>query len=159
MVTDGPSVELATVAARPTAVVRLWVTHDQLGASIVRALDDVWAFLRASDLAPGHNVVVYRGDIGAGDGAPVEVEVGVQVDRAPAGPTDGVVVAGGTPAGRAARAVHRGSYGGLPRTHQAVRDWCEANGHPLTGVSWEVYGDWTADPDALETEVFHELAD
>jgi hypothetical protein len=36
-----------------------------------------------------------------------------------------------------------------------VAQWCRDRGHRLTGLSWEVYADWTDDVDALETEVVH----
>jgi len=53
--------------------------------------------------------------------------------------------------------VHRGPYDGLDSAHRAVRDWCLANGHAMTGTRWEIYGDWTDDPEELETEVYYLL--
>ena len=41
----------------------------------------------------------------------------------------------------------------LPAAHQAVREWCEANGHEVAGPRWEIYGHVHDDPDRQETEV------
>ncbi|MDP9256178.1 MAG: hypothetical protein M3Q31_06450 [Actinomycetota bacterium] len=45
---------------------------------------------------------------------------------------------------------------GLASVHAAVREWCSANGHQLSGVRWEIYGHWVEDQDPalLETEVY-----
>jgi effector-binding domain-containing protein len=113
-------------------------------------LDEVWAFIREHGLVKaGHNVMVYE------DGVP-NVQVGVQVAEAFEG--DGRVVPSTTPVGQAATAVHRGSPATIGETHDAVVAWCTTNGHATTGVRWEIYGDWTEDPDAFETEVFWQLA-
>jgi len=45
----------------------------------------------------------------------------------------------------------------LGGAHDAVQVWCRANNHPITGLSWEVYGDWEEDPQKLQTEVFYLL--
>ena len=53
--------------------------------------------------------------------------------------------------------VHRGPYDGLDTAHRAVREWCQVNGHGLTGTRWEIYGDWKDKPEELETEVYYVL--
>ena len=53
--------------------------------------------------------------------------------------------------------VHTGPYDRLGETHAVVLAFCEHNGHTLSGVSWEIYGDWTEDVSALETDVVYEL--
>jgi hypothetical protein len=35
-----------------------------------------------------------------------------------------------------------------------VLSWCEANGRVPTRTRFEVYGHWTGDPDAFETQVY-----
>ena len=42
-------------------------------------------------------------------------------------------------------------------SHTAVRQWCAEQGETLVGPSWEIYGDWTDDPRALESEVLYLL--
>lgn len=40
-----------------------------------------------------------------------------------------------------ATATHTTGYGDLHLTYDAIRSWCAANGHLVTGDTWEVYGD------------------
>jgi effector-binding domain-containing protein len=84
------------------------------------------------------------------------VEVGAEVGGSFTG--NGRVVPSSLPAGRAATAVVRGapSAEGLADGHAAVREWCAANGHALTGVRWEVYAHWREDQDParFETELY-----
>jgi effector-binding domain-containing protein len=82
----------------------------------------------------------------------VEVEVGVEL-RQPC-PLTGRVAASTLPAGEIAMTVHRGPYGGLASAHEAVADWCAANGRVATGTRWEVYGPHRDDPAELTTEVY-----
>jgi len=62
-----------------------------------------------------------------------------------------------TPAGEAAVVVHRGPYSGIPGAHQALRQWCTANGRAIGAHSLEIYGDWSADPAELETTIAYLL--
>ena len=147
------AVRIVTCDATPTAVVAEatnWAEFPQLWGKL---LDEVWTFLRASDLTTGRNVMVYRDD------SP-RVEVGAEVGGPFAG--NGRVIASALPAGRAATAVARGapSADGLARAHDAVHEWCAANGHELTRVRWEIYGHWAddQDPALFETEVYWLLA-
>ena len=50
--------------------------------------------------------------------------------------------------------MHRGDYGGLGATHDAVRTYVKACGRELAGPCWEIYGHWREDPSELETDVF-----
>jgi len=60
---------------------------------------------------------------------------------------------GRTPAGEAAVVVHRGPYEKLAAVHQALRQWCAANGRTIGAHSLEIYGDWSDDPEKLETRI------
>jgi effector-binding domain-containing protein len=142
-------VRIVTTAQTPTAVVAettTWEAFPQLWGAL---LSEVWTFLRTSDLTTGRNVMLYNDD------AP-NVEVGAEVNSSFLG--SGRVVPSSLPAGRAAVAVARGEPSPVRRgrAHAAVRDWCAANGHELTGVRWEIYGHWLEDQDPalFETEVF-----
>jgi effector-binding domain-containing protein len=53
--------------------------------------------------------------------------------------------------------VHQGSYGQLGVTHDAIHTSCSQEGLTLAGPRWEIYGDWTEDESALETEVVYLL--
>jgi effector-binding domain-containing protein len=129
-------------------VVALATTWPDLPAAAGEAFDDVWALLdsdQGQDLrARGRNVILYK------DAVP-NVEIGVEVART--FDASGRVGPSTLPGGTVARTVHRGSYQDLPAAHEAVRAWCEAHGHAVTGQRWEVYGDWDDDPDKVETEV------
>jgi len=131
-----PDVTLRTVDPTPTAVVMAattWAEFPQLWRPM---LDEVWNYLRVS--APdglwkhGHNVMLYKDD------AP-DVEVGVQVTRS--FDSHGAVVPSALPGGLVASATHSGPVTSIGETHDAVRDWVEANGYRPAGPRWEIYGD------------------
>jgi len=46
----------------------------------------------------------------------------------------------------------------MRETHDAIRCWALENHMSLAGKSWEIYGDWTADPAKLETRIEYLLA-
>src|SRR5947207_6359365 len=105
-------VELTTTAESPTAVVAATTTWERFPTLWKEMLDQVWAFLRNSDLRTnGHNVMLYKDDI-------PNVEVGVQVTR-PFMPT-GHVVPSKLPGGRVARTVHRPTIRAAPRRPRVV---------------------------------------
>jgi effector-binding domain-containing protein len=115
-------------------------------------LDEVYAVVRAGGAEQdGHNVMVFR-DLPDGG---LDVEVGVQV-AAPFEST-GSVTPSELPAGIVAVAVHHGPYGQLGVTHDAIHTSCSREGLTLAGPRWEIYGDWTEDESALETEVVYLL--
>ncbi len=143
-VVDGP--------ARPTAVIAARTSWREFPALWPVLLGEVWAWLRAGGIESGcRNVMVYRDD------API-VEVGVELS-AP-GPFTGRIVASTLPGGRAAMTTHRGSYAGLASAHQAVLDWCAAQGERVTRTRtrWEVYGPHRDDVEQVWTEVYWQLA-
>ena len=148
---DKPEVELVTVEADPIAVRDVQTTIAELPAMIRESLDAVWKFVReAGDLDPRHSVVVYKGDPSAG---PADIEIGVQVGRRFDGTSSTGVRSSELPAGRAARALHRGPYDQMRPTYQAIESWAKDTGHTLSGPSWEIYGDWHEDPAKLEVEI------
>ena len=142
-------VQVVTTNPRPTAVVARSTTWPEFPSLWMQLLDQVYAFLKTSDVQQqGHNVMLYRDDV-------PNVEVGVEVSgRFPAA---GDVVASTLPAGTAAMTTHIGPYDRLGDAHDAIHTWCAANGHTLAGPRWEIYGDWHEDPAQLETEVYYLL--
>jgi effector-binding domain-containing protein len=142
-------VTVRTAEASPTAVVPATTTWAEFPELWPQLLDEVYAVVRSGGTTQtGHNVMLYRDDV-------PNVEVGVQVD----GPFEpvGRVVPSVLPAGKIATAIHRGPYAGLAEAHVAVRNWCSARRHALTGARWEIYGDWQEDEAKLETEVCYLL--
>ena len=141
-------IEVVEVPERLTAAVAVSTTWPDLPTEAGAAFDDVWALLRSpegEDLRDeGHNVILYK------DGQP-NAEVGVLVTRT--FEPEGRVVPSVLPAGKVVRTIHRGDYDGLAGAHEAVRQWCDDNDTPVTGVRYEIYGDWFDDVSKVETEV------
>jgi effector-binding domain-containing protein len=147
----GYEIEVVEASEQTTAVVPLSTTWPELPERAGEAFDEVWAFLRREEglRFDGHNVILYK------DGVP-NVEVGVIVTRS--FPPEGRVQASVLPAARVARTVHLGGYDRLAEAPQAVREWCEAEGHEVVGPRWEIYGDWNDEhPELVETEVCWQL--
>ena len=152
-------IEIETVTEQPLAAVLERVRQRDIGTRVRPNLDQVYAFLKEHpDLRfrGAHNVLLYRHKDDPRTDGRMHVEYAVQVRRAFA--RTGDVFASATPAGRIATATHVGPYERLGDTHGAVQRWCSANGHPLAGIDWEIYGDWTDDPTKLETTVCYLLA-
>jgi effector-binding domain-containing protein len=143
-------VSVKTAVAQPTAVVAATTTWAEYSTLWPVLLDEVYAFVRAGGATQdGHNVMLYLDDV-------PNVEVGVQVT----GPFEpaGRVIPSVLPAGQVASTVHRGPYEAIEEAHVALKAWCGSHRHALTGVRWEIYGDWHEDPADLETEVCYLLA-
>lgn len=142
-------VSVQSVESRPTAVVVRTTTWAEFPHQWRTMLDEVYAFLRTSDVhQTGHNVMLFHDDVPT-------VEVGVEVTGTFA--SRGAVVSSHLPAGETATTIHRGGYDQLEAGHRAVREWCAAHGRVLAGPRWEIYGDWHEDPAQLETEIHYLL--
>ena len=131
-------VRLLAVEPTPTAIVSVTTTWTEFPSLWRPMLDKVWSFLRTDPQRvrkDGHNVMLYLDDT-------PRIEVGVQVGGTfvPVGD----VKPSHLPGGVAATATHRGPIGKIGETHDAVVAWCASNGHRLSRIRWEVYGD----PDA-----------
>lgn len=154
-------IKLCQVTPSYMAAVRTIANAQNLAAKIRSILTEskVYEFIKDNGLEKaGHNVFIYRdAENEATPLAPGEfiLEIGVQVAQPFTG--DGRVICTTTPHGTAATVLHVGPYDRLGKAHNAVRSWCLANGHQLTKVSWEIYGDWEEDPNKLCTEVFYLL--
>jgi effector-binding domain-containing protein len=151
----GMGVELVTVEARRTVVVRATTTWEAFPSVWGGLLDEVYAVVRKPDAGvadpdgPGwRNVMLYRDD------RPT-VEVGVLVGGTFAGA--GRVEGSTLPGGEVARTVHRGSYAELDVAHRRVVAWCRASGRRRAGPRWEIYGHWREDPAEVETEIYYLL--
>ena len=134
---------------RPIAVVAVTTEISRWPREFRQSLDKVYAAVKAGHVRQsGQNVMVYRS---REDGL-MDIECGVETERRfdPVGE----VVYRETPGGMAATMAHIGPYEELRRSHQAVVEWSRKNGHQLTGVCWEIYGDWNEDPAQLRTDIF-----
>ena len=144
-------VTVTRVAARPTAVVAATTTWAEYPALWPVLSGEVWACLRAGGIQRGcPNVMLYLDALTPANDRP-NVEVGVLLDQ-PC-PLTGWVVASALPGGEVATTVHYGPYEGIGDAHQAVRDWCTAQGRQPAGPRWEIYGPHRDDPAELWTEI------
>lgn len=142
-------IEVLTVPALSTAVVRSRIGFPQLAATIKSSLDTVYAALPGLDLKPwGHNIVLYNGALMPGPG---DVEIGILVPRS--FHASGAVVPSLLPGGEVVRTLHRGHYSTMRQGYERLEAWLAVNGRRRAGPSWEEYGDIAHDaaPDKLET--------
>lgn len=145
--------------SRPTLVVATEAPRADLVPTMLGCFDQVYAALDAGGVpksARGQNIVLYLDDR---DGR-LTIEAGIELNADvtfPDGPA-GSLVRSSLPAGRVARIEHWGDYSQLSQAYETLHHWSHAENQPLSGPSWEVYGDWSDDPDQLLTEVFHLLA-
>jgi effector-binding domain-containing protein len=148
----GYDVRWETSSGGPIAVVHRCATRP-LGKVVQDACGLVWNVLRSQQIRGGRHVAIFW------DGE-INLDVGAEVDAPFAG--QGEVVGATLPTGQTATTPHFGPYGQLGAAHQAIRDWCAANGHQLAGPNWEIYGHWqdawNSDPTLIRTDVFYLLA-
>lgn len=143
--------ELA-VTARPVAGVRARIGRGDVAREFGRHLDLVYAAGKAGQVQlDGQNIFIYGA--GPGDDLSVAFCVGASAAFTTAGRVEPML----TPQGVAATTAHIGDYGRLGEAHAAITSWCRANGRHMSGVSWEVYGHWHADPSQLRTDVYYLL--
>src|ERR1700688_5146424 len=135
-------------AEQPLAVAKDRASARTMSAKWEKLSRSVWEFLGKHPglRVDGHNVMVYHdsGDLGGfGRGEQIPIEVGVQVARRFDGA--GSVECSSTPSGMVATTLHVGPYEGLSTGHSAGRQWRRENHRVITGLNWEVYGDWSHD--------------
>jgi effector-binding domain-containing protein len=140
-----------TVQPQLLAVARGTAAEGQIGHVVMTLMGTAWNFIRKEGIKGGHNVAVYRGDP-----KKVPIEAGVEVSERFDG--DKTVSCSATPRGRVVMTTHMGSYHLLSNAHDAIVKHCQASGHRLTGVNWEVYGHWNEDESRLRTDVYYLLA-
>jgi effector-binding domain-containing protein len=136
------------VEAKPQWILagRAVSSRRDVGKTMLGLLGPGWDFVKRNGVkTDGQNVAVYRG---APEG--VAIEAGPRVLEK----VEGCVA---TPSGRAAMTIHMGLYELLGRGHDAVREWCKANGYELEGTNWEVYGHHEEDPAKRRTDVYYLL--
>jgi len=144
------------VASIPVAVIRRRASPSQLSTLVPECCGLVWRAVQAQKEAGakgGRHVAIYWN-------RDIRLEVGVELQ----GPFEetGEVVRSATPGGPAAVVTQFGPYHALGAAHNAVRAWCEANGHRLAGPNWEIYGhwqpEWDTNPSLIRTDVFYQIA-
>ena len=119
----------------------------EVPANIPVLLEKVATYLTSNGYAPGACYVVY--DEFTDDAMRMRAGFAVSQDISE---SDDVKVMQ-MPANTTAHTTHYGSYDGIPAAHQAVREWCAANGHEELDMSWEIYGEWYEDESKLVTDI------
>jgi effector-binding domain-containing protein len=147
-------VGIETVAGEPMAAVVACSDFAGLPKAITAGLDKVYAVLRAGDYGPLGCNTVYYGPMRPG--TVMDLKIGVRLSQPFTG-TETEVMAAETPAGDVAHAVYFGDYGKMRPAHDAARAEAGRQGRRLTGESWEVYGDWSDDPEKLRTDIYWRL--
>jgi effector-binding domain-containing protein len=142
-------VQVVTLRPRILAAVRRRVAIRDIPTAFQPALDLVWTFLRRNRglRTDGHNVFLYHHE--TPEIMPVDFGVEVVRNFTPEGEVSCVA----TPVGDAAQVIHRGPYSRLGAAHQALHEWCRINQRAIGASSLEIYGDWSDDPEKLETTV------
>jgi hypothetical protein len=140
-----------TVEAEPAAVVAATTTWPELPSLRGTLLDEVWTVIRAGGVErAGHDVMLYEDDV-------PHVEVGVQV-TGPFARSGGWSRRRCRPAGSPRPSTGGCAPGPVRPTRPVPPPGRRAQGHALGRVRWEIYGDDTDDPAAVETEVRRRLA-
>jgi effector-binding domain-containing protein len=148
-----PSCHVVSLSPVLLALTQEELARGQVPRRIRGLFDVVYSWLKTAEVRQtGHNYAVY--DKGSTQDL-LLVRVGFPVSGRFAD-TERVqcVELGG---GDAAHATHVGPYGELHRTYAALTEWCARAAVPLSGQSWEVYGDWHDDPSKLETDIYFRL--
>jgi effector-binding domain-containing protein len=147
------AVQLHHLDSVPLAVIRRQAHPSELSRVVPECCGLVWEAVRAQQVKAGRHVAIYW------DSA-IHVDVGVElfgsfVDQ-------GEVVCAETPSGTVAWITHHGPYGALGAAHDAIYQWCKANGHTLAGPKWEIYGhwqpEWNTDPSLIRTDIYYQIA-
>jgi effector-binding domain-containing protein len=142
-------VEVKRVEPQTTAVIRCRARPEELSRVVPQACGEVWTFARSAGLPrPGRHLALYLD-------CAINLEVGVEVTATFTG--NDRVVCSSTPAGLVATTAHFGPYDRLGGAHEAICQYCKAQGYAFAGPSWEVYGHWTDDPAQLRTDVYYLL--
>ena len=146
-------VSIQDIPSVPLAVMRRRAQPHELSRIVPEYCGLVWRELQAQGGKGGRHVAIYWN-------ADITLEVGAEFDGSLVERNS--VVRSATPAGPVATAAFFGPYAGLGAAHQAIRTFCEANGHRLAGPNWEIYGhwqrEWDANPSLIRTDVFYQIA-
>jgi hypothetical protein len=142
-------------APRPLAVVRRRAGMKDLSTVIPQACGEIFSLAKAQRPGGVHRMVaIYLND-------KIDLEIGVELDSPIA--DGGGLFSSALPAGPVAHAVHLGPYQDLKRTHEAIHEWCDANGYEPLRPCWEIYGhwlkEWDNDPSKIRTDVYYLLRD
>lgn len=145
-----PSFRIVLVEAVLLAIGEAELDRSQVAGHIRSMFPYAW-LKTASVKQVGHNYAIYE----RGTHKDLRVRAGFPVSGAFA--ETQAVKCFTLVAGAAAHAMHVGPYSEFHRTYARLDAWCKEQGLPLSGQSWELYGDWHDDPSKLETGIYYRL--
>jgi AraC-like DNA-binding protein/effector-binding domain-containing protein len=149
------SVDLRTLSPQPALIIRSRIPRSAIAATIGASLGRIVPFAMGAGGALAGQPFARYPEFGIGM---VTIEVGMPLAAAIAGKED--IEAFTLPAGRAAVAMHGGSYEQLPDTYAALERWMSAQKLAPASPPWEVYVNDPAehpDPANWRTEIFQPL--
>lgn len=149
------SVALRTLSPQPALVIRSRIPRSAIAATIGEHLGRIVPYAMGTGGALAGQPFARYPDFGIGM---ITIEVGMPLAAPIAG--EGEIECIALPAGRAAVAMHGGSYEQLPDTYAALERWIEEQKMAPAGAPWEVYVTDPADhPDTANwrTEIFQPL--
>ena len=146
-------ISLRDLPAAHALVMSRRITRDEIAAALGETLPAVFGYAQQHGLAITGPPFARYPEVGMGS---LVIEGGITIASPPAEePGDGIEVLA-IPAGRAAVAVHRGSYDGLPESYQEIEKWIRDQGLTADGAPREIYltdpGE-VPDPADWETEI------
>ena len=152
-----PEFTIIEVAESPYLYVERTVPMAEVATAMQSGLGEVRAFMEHHGVpAAGGGLSVYH-DM---PGESLRFRTGFLIRRDDMAAADGTVKADVTPAGRALHTTHRGAYGGLGATYQAMWAHLKTEGLTPKSPSWEVYLNNPAGvhEQQLLTEIYQSLA-
>ena len=141
------------------AGIREEVPFLELDAARDRAFHETREHLRAHDVTPGRNVVVFVSSNTNGFLVVLDCIFGVEVSQPVPASEGSPVRVLQLPAGRAAVTTHVGVYTEVMDAHAAVHDWCRREKVDATGINWEVHEAVTEDPTQRRVGVYYAVTD
>jgi effector-binding domain-containing protein len=128
--------EAVQLAERPIIYLEGQANWDAAYDTIVDALKTVHGYLDKAGIKPAGNAMTIY--IGADDTG-FQFRVGVPIAEAPADPPKGDLTLGKTPAGKAYRFVHRGSYDAMDTTYEAITNYLDEKNIEAQDIFIEEY--------------------
>jgi len=150
--------ETVQTRSLPMIYVSYRATMDQgdIGQKMGEAFQALGAFIGQNAIeVAGPALAVYSDYTETG----MTMDIGFPVAAAALGKAKGEIKAGATPAGKAMKFVHRGSYSKLRDTYGKIETYFGEEGLPMSPVAWEIYvSDPNSTPeDELVTDIFMQV--
>ena len=141
-------------AAQPALTIRARVSLLSLAQTIGESIFAIAQYAEEKGYIPrGAPFLAHHGF----DGLKRDIEIGFPFEAAIEGRDN--IKASEIPGGKSATYHYRGPYEHLPEIHVVLEQWLDANGHAISGATYETYlnDPQTTAPQDLETEIMYPL--